>query len=324
MPARVRLPSRRAGIALAAAGALVVAVGVRAPAHAGTIAGTRAEASSVAGRVTALSGQLAALDARERAANAHLATVRMQAAAARTQLRSARSQLAGERQLLARLLVAAYKSDAPSTTAFLLSSHSLSDLIARIEVEDRAGNASAAAVEQLRRTLAQTRSASIRLDRAQAAAASISAAVATERHTIASELSQEQSLYAGLQHQISRMVTATRAAQRQAAATRHPSRSRRTPAPAPTPPPVPPVGSSAIVAMIDHAFGAHAAVALAIAERESGLNPNARNPSGASGLFQLMPIWWQGKFDPFNPAANIAAAYAISRGGTDWSAWGGP
>ena len=308
---------------LAAAGLLAAVAGVHSQANAGTIVATRAQASGVAAQVTALSVRLAAVDAREHAASARLATVRGQAMEARRELRTARSQLAGQRRLLARLLVAAYKSDAPSTTAFLLSSRSLSDLISRIEVENRAGAASASAVDQLRRTLALTRSATGRLDRAERTAATLVASIASERRAISSQLARERSLYGSLQRRISQMVAATRAAQRRAAAApSHPARSH--PAPAPTPPPVPPVGRAAIVAMIDHAFGIHAGVALMIAERESGLDPNARNPSGASGLFQLMPIWWKGKFNPFDPAANIAAAYAISRGGTDWSAWGGP
>jgi hypothetical protein len=60
-----------------------------------------------------------------------------------------------------------------------------------------------------------------------------------------------------------------------------------------------------------------------VAACESGLRPWARNPSsGAAGLFQLMPIHWQGKFDPYDAVANTQYAYGLSNGGTDWSAWG--
>jgi len=53
--------------------------------------------------------------------------------------------------------------------------------------------------------------------------------------------------------------------------------------------------------------------ALRIMACESAGDPNAYNRSGASGLFQLMPIWYRGgtpygPFDPFNPDANVAAA----------------
>lgn len=43
--------------------------------------------------------------------------------------------------------------------------------------------------------------------------------------------------------------------------------------------------------------------------------------SGASGMFQLMPIHWRGKFNPFNHLANARFALRLSRGGYDWSAW---
>ena len=43
--------------------------------------------------------------------------------------------------------------------------------------------------------------------------------------------------------------------------------------------------------------------------------------SGASGMFQLMPVHWRGKFDPFNHLANARFALRLSRGGYDWSAW---
>ena len=60
--------------------------------------------------------------------------------------------------------------------------------------------------------------------------------------------------------------------------------------------------------------------ALRVMGCESGGNPNAHNPSGASGLFQLMPIWWAGKFDPYNPEANVAAAAALWAS-SGWAPW---
>lgn len=58
-------------------------------------------------------------------------------------------------------------------------------------------------------------------------------------------------------------------------------------------------------------------------------NPNSYNPSGASGLFQIMPFWkklWAG--DYFDPWINTATAYQIylSQGISAWNAsrscWG--
>jgi len=311
------------------AGAVALAAGGRQPAHAGTVAQSRQQAAGAAARVTALSARLVAMDGREGAAEAHLTAVRAAAAAAVGELRSARSALQLQRHLLAALVVAAYKHGSPNTTAFLLSSHSLSDLISRIEVSDRVTAVTTDAVAQLRLTTRQVARAGARLKRAQASAAALVVAIARRRGTIARSLALQRRLFDRLQVQIDRLVARSRA---EAAARRRARAAAPNPpaaAPAPVsggapPQPGPPVSRAAIVAMIDRVFRVHAAVALAVAERESGLDPNAHNRSGASGLFQLMPIWWRGKFDPFDPAANIAAAYAISRHGTDWSAWGGP
>ena len=91
-----------------------------------------------------------------------------------------------------------------------------------------------------------------------------------------------------------------------------------------TPQPVPSGGS--IEAMIDSVFVAYGPGAINVARCESGLNPNAYNPSGAAGLFQIMPSTWAGTSEagqsPFNAAANIAAAHEIFvRDGYSWREW---
>lgn len=55
--------------------------------------------------------------------------------------------------------------------------------------------------------------------------------------------------------------------------------------------------------------------AFAIAQRESGLDTYAKNPtSSASGCFQLMSFWWDGSnaygwvFNPFDAAENVRHA----------------
>lgn len=62
--------------------------------------------------------------------------------------------------------------------------------------------------------------------------------------------------------------------------------------------------------------------ALCIMAAESGGNPNAVNPrSGAAGLFQIMPFWWE-EFggDRFDPETNVRVAAAI-RASQGWGAW---
>jgi hypothetical protein len=72
-------------------------------------------------------------------------------------------------------------------------------------------------------------------------------------------------------------------------------------------------------------FGAQAEC---IANHESGDDPNNVNPaSGAAGLFQLMPFWWDGRnrfgwtFDPYDPQQNAFYAHLISLqdGWTPWT-----
>jgi len=97
----------------------------------------------------------------------------------------------------------------------------------------------------------------------------------------------------------------------------------KTPVPQPTTPPVP---TGSIPAMIDSIFGANGPAAINVARCESGLNPSAFNPSGASGLFQIMPGTFAGTSEAgqsiFNAQANALAAHEIFvRDGYSWREW---
>jgi len=80
-----------------------------------------------------------------------------------------------------------------------------------------------------------------------------------------------------------------------------------------------PTNPAAIIRYVFPAATEEAAVRVAYCE--SHLYTYARNASGASGLFQLMPIHWQGRFDPFDPWANTRYAYRLSHAGYSWTAW---
>lgn len=64
---------------------------------------------------------------------------------------------------------------------------------------------------------------------------------------------------------------------------------------------------------------------LCIMAGESGGNPDARNPSsGAAGLFQVMPFWWDHYGgDRYDPETNVRVAKLIweQQGYGAWSVW---
>ena len=69
---------------------------------------------------------------------------------------------------------------------------------------------------------------------------------------------------------------------------------------------------------------------LNVMECESGGDPSAANPSGASGLMQQMQTWWDNRAiaagfegaSPFDPRANIyVSAYLIYRSSNSWHHW---
>jgi len=99
------------------------------------------------------------------------------------------------------------------------------------------------------------------------------------------------------------------------------------PPPTPTAPPPTQYHPGTIPDMINQVFGPYGPAAITVARCESGLNPNAYNPSSAAGLFQILyPSTWartsQAANSPFNPMANILAAHEIfARDGYSWREW---
>lgn len=82
-------------------------------------------------------------------------------------------------------------------------------------------------------------------------------------------------------------------------------------APAPSP--------SGCPAVIIEVFGPAAPAACAVAYCESGWNPDATGAEGEMSYFQVHPRWHPDA--TYDPRGNAQAAYRISNGGYDWSAW---
>jgi hypothetical protein len=71
--------------------------------------------------------------------------------------------------------------------------------------------------------------------------------------------------------------------------------------------------------LVSSVFPAYAVnTALRIMSCESGGNPNATGGAGERGLFQIHPVHHDSTYDPYG---NVLAAYRISAGGSNWSAW---
>ena len=69
---------------------------------------------------------------------------------------------------------------------------------------------------------------------------------------------------------------------------------------------------SALVAAAASRYGIDPALALAVAQQESGLNPNATSSAGAMGVMQLMPatVAQYDVANPYDPAQNVPAGVA--------------
>jgi soluble lytic murein transglycosylase-like protein len=95
------------------------------------------------------------------------------------------------------------------------------------------------------------------------------------------------------------------------------------------PPPAPRPSVGYVQDLIRQAFGREGQAAvdwgLRVAACESGYNPNAYNPDGASGVFQFMPATFgatpYGSQNIFDASANVNAAawYFQQHGGGAWS-----
>ena len=214
----------------------------------------------------------------------------------------------------------AYEGVGTSGLAALIGSNSVSDFLQGVDYlsqlvqrNEQVAVDAARARRNARETSDQVRSLALAesrvVEQLRSARVQMRSAVEAQRRLIG-ELEKR------LKHEIA-LAVAARIAARQAALAAPP------PVGGPAPPPENEI-DSLIYSIWGH--GPDGRAAECIADHESPDNPNARNASGASGLFQLMPFWWDGnnrfgwKFDPYDARANAEHAYLIwKRDG--WNPW---
>jgi hypothetical protein len=71
--------------------------------------------------------------------------------------------------------------------------------------------------------------------------------------------------------------------------------------------------------LIVETFGEQAVPACSVALCESEYDIGATGRAGERGWFQIHPV--HGHWSSYDPEVNVAYAYRLSRGGTNWSAW---
>jgi peptidoglycan hydrolase CwlO-like protein len=291
-------------------------------ASAGGVSQARSELQRARAQLRALDVRLSILAQRIHEGKVLLRTLRSDLAAATG--RTARARAAAKEASAELEATARRAYEGVGTTAglaALIGSNSVSDVLQGIDYMSALADHTAQVAEDARvarnraqRAEAQTRSLELAQENASAQLKAdrsrMQSAVVAQRRLIG-QLSER------LKHQIALAVAARLAAARAAAAV---------PAPDPGGPPPPP--ENQIDSLIYSIWGRNGdgRVAECIADHESGDNPNSRNASGAAGLFQLMPFWWDGnnrfgwQFDPYDAKANAQHAYLIwQRDG--WNPW---
>lgn len=74
-----------------------------------------------------------------------------------------------------------------------------------------------------------------------------------------------------------------------------------------------------VVALAQQVFGANWLAAVRVAWCESTFSPGATGAEGEMGIWQIHPRWHPDA--TYDPLGNALAAYRISAGGVNWSAW---
>ncbi len=194
----------RAAAAAVAAGLALVAAA--APADGASLTAQRAQAAVVQRQVDRLDAKLATRTAALDAANARVAQLQRDISNGAALLAALQRSYDAERAALARMLVTSYKTGGMDSTAYVFGSHSLGDLIDRVDVISRISSGETGLIREI--AIQRTRiSAQENALRSQEAAARVAAAEARHAQSaVAQALAARQAVLARIDAGIRRLL----------------------------------------------------------------------------------------------------------------------
>ena len=199
--------------------ALLVAV----PAFAtpGPISAKRAEAQRVLGEISQLDASLGRANERLNLANIKLDAVQAQIKENRRELVIAKANLAHGQQTIAKRLVTLYTKGESSPLEVILGARSLTEVLNRIETEDKVSSLDAQVIEEVLSYKSAVRLHARQLKFQNAQVKHLVAQREAEKQTLQSQIGQRQQLLSSLNGQIQQMIADQQARElRQAQAVR--------------------------------------------------------------------------------------------------------
>jgi peptidoglycan hydrolase CwlO-like protein len=320
------VPLSPAWLRLAIAVLVVVGgtVGSAVPASSSSVAGARTDLQKARVQLRDLDVRLSLIAEQIHQGKVLLKTLKGEIAAARDRsdlAQHAADTAAAELDATARR---AYEGVGTSGLAALIGSNSVTDFLQGVDYLSQLVQRNEQVAEDAVRARRDARETSDRVRSLAAAEAQVVEQLRGARSQMRSAVAAQRRLIGELEQRLTHEIALAVAAR---LAAREAARQAALPPPPPPSGPAPPPENqidSLIYSIWGH--GPDGRVAECIADHESHDNPNARNGSGASGLFQLMPFWWDGnnafgwKFDPYDARANAQHAYLIwKRDG--WNPW---
>jgi cell wall-associated NlpC family hydrolase len=193
---------------------ILAALLVAAPeATADPIEAKRAEAQRVLGELSMLDASLGAANERLNLANIKLDFVRGQVEVNKRELRIARQNLSRGQKAIANRLVTLYTKGENSPLEVILGAKSLSEVLSRIESENRVSSLDAQVIEEVKTYGAAVKAHKRRLATQMKQVRTLIAQRAAEKRFLESQIVQRQQLLQSLNGEIQRLIAAQQAAE---------------------------------------------------------------------------------------------------------------